>query len=81
MPLVFVFVCIQLFYDCATSGFTVSPSRLTIANLPRWEKDGQVSREVWLKAGEQGLLGVGTPAEHGGIGGDWLDASIVLEEQ
>ncbi|XP_043194446.1 long-chain specific acyl-CoA dehydrogenase, mitochondrial-like [Amphibalanus amphitrite] len=47
----------------------------------QWEKDGQVSREVWLKAGEQGLLGVNTPAEHGGIGGDWLDASIVLEEQ
>lgn len=47
----------------------------------QWEKDGQVSREVWLKAGEQGLLGVGTSAEHGGIGGDWLDASIVLEEQ
>ena len=49
--------------------------------FPRWEKDGQVSREVWLKAGEQGLLGVNTPAEHGGIGGDWLDATIVLEEQ
>lgn len=47
----------------------------------QWEKDGQVSREVWLKAGEQGLLGVNTPAEHGGIGGDWLDASVVLEEQ
>ena len=47
----------------------------------RWEKDGQVSREVWLKAGEQGLLGVNTPAEHGGIGGDWLDATVVLEEQ
>ncbi|XP_043238633.1 long-chain specific acyl-CoA dehydrogenase, mitochondrial-like [Amphibalanus amphitrite] len=47
----------------------------------QWEKDGQVSREVWLKAGEQGLLGVNTPAEHGGIGGDWLDATIVLEEQ
>ena len=40
-----------------------------------------MSREVWLKAGEQGLLGVATPAEHGGIGGDWLDATIVLEEQ
>ena len=22
----------------------------------QWEKDGQVSREVWLKAGEAGLL-------------------------
>ncbi|XP_037091835.1 long-chain specific acyl-CoA dehydrogenase, mitochondrial-like isoform X2 [Pollicipes pollicipes] len=47
----------------------------------QWENGGQVSREVWLKAGEQGLLGVNTPAEQGGIGGNWLDAAIVLEEQ
>ncbi|CAH1774505.1 unnamed protein product [Owenia fusiformis] len=47
----------------------------------QWEKDGQVSRELWLKAGEQGLLGVNTPAEIGGIGGDFIDSMIVLEEQ
>jgi len=47
----------------------------------QWEKDGEISRECWLKAGEQGLLGVDTPLEHGGLGGDWLDATIVMEEQ
>lgn len=47
----------------------------------RWEKAGEVSREVWEKAGEHGLLGIVTPAEHGGIGGDLLSAAIVLEEQ
>uniref|UniRef100_H2YUL4 Long-chain-acyl-CoA dehydrogenase n=1 Tax=Ciona savignyi TaxID=51511 RepID=H2YUL4_CIOSA len=47
----------------------------------QWEADGQVSREVWLKAGEMGLLGVNTSADHGGIGGDWLSAAIVHEEQ
>ena len=47
----------------------------------QWEEDGQVSRDVWLKAGETGLLGVNTPEEHGGIGGDWLSAAIVHEEQ
>ncbi|KAH3702895.1 long-chain specific acyl-CoA dehydrogenase, mitochondrial-like [Dreissena polymorpha] len=47
----------------------------------QWEKDGQVSREVWLKAGEQGLLGVNTKAEHGGIGGDVLSTAITWEEQ
>ncbi|KAA0714564.1 Long-chain specific acyl-CoA dehydrogenase, mitochondrial [Triplophysa tibetana] len=46
-----------------------------------WEKAGQVSREVWEKAGEQGLLGIFTPEEHGGIGGDVLSAAIVWEEQ
>ncbi|XP_078407786.1 long-chain specific acyl-CoA dehydrogenase, mitochondrial isoform X4 [Cetorhinus maximus] len=47
----------------------------------QWEKDGQVSREVWEKAGQQGLLGVNTPEEHGGLGGDILSAAIVWEEQ
>ncbi|KAM6945460.1 long-chain specific acyl-CoA dehydrogenase, mitochondrial [Aplochiton taeniatus] len=46
-----------------------------------WEKAGQVSRELWEKAGEQGLLGVLTPEEHGGIGGDLLSAAVVWEEQ
>ncbi|MBN3297618.1 ACADL protein, partial [Amia calva] len=47
----------------------------------QWEKEGQVSREVWKKAGEQGLLGLCIPAEQGGIGGDLLSAAIVWEEQ
>lgn len=46
-----------------------------------WEKAGEVSREVWEKAGKQGLLGIFTPEEHGGIGGDVLSAAIVWEEQ
>ncbi|XP_076153279.1 long-chain specific acyl-CoA dehydrogenase, mitochondrial isoform X2 [Alosa pseudoharengus] len=46
-----------------------------------WEKAGQVSREVWEKAGECGLLGVFTPEEHGGLGGDLLSAAVVWEEQ
>ena len=40
-----------------------------------------MSRELWEKAGEQGLLGVDTPAEAGGIGGDFKDAAIIMEEQ
>lgn len=46
-----------------------------------WEEAGEVDRECWLKAGEWGLLGTNTPEEHGGIGGDWLSACIVHEEQ
>ncbi|XP_035657545.1 long-chain specific acyl-CoA dehydrogenase, mitochondrial-like [Branchiostoma floridae] len=52
-----------------------------LPNHPQWEKDGQVSREVWLKAGEQGLLGVNTPEEQGGIGADVLAAAVGWEEQ
>lgn len=48
---------------------------------PRWEKAGQVSREVWEKAGECGMLGILIPEEHGGIGGDLSSAAITWEEQ
>ncbi|XP_029306994.1 LOW QUALITY PROTEIN: long-chain specific acyl-CoA dehydrogenase, mitochondrial-like [Cottoperca gobio] len=46
-----------------------------------WEKAGQVSREVWEKAGEQGMLGVMIPKEHGGIGADVFSAAVMCEEQ
>ena len=37
--------------------------------------------QVWLKAGEQGLLGINTPEADGGIGGTMLDTAITWEEQ
>ncbi|HTS93910.1 MAG TPA: acyl-CoA dehydrogenase family protein, partial [Stellaceae bacterium] len=46
----------------------------------QWEKDGQVSRELWRKAGAAGFLCTGVPAEYGGAGGDFLYAAIMSEE-
>lgn len=46
----------------------------------QWEKDGQVSREAWLKAGEHGLLCAALPEEYGGSGADFLYSMIVMEE-
>ena len=46
----------------------------------QWEKDGQVSREVWRKAGAAGLLCTGMPAEYGGSGADFLYAAVLTEE-
>ncbi|OXB64719.1 hypothetical protein ASZ78_014990 [Callipepla squamata] len=46
-----------------------------------WEKDGQVSRELWAKAGQQGLLGVAIAEKHGGIGADILSSAVLWEEQ
>lgn len=46
----------------------------------QWEKDGVVSREVWAAAGEAGLLCCTVPEQYGGSGGDFLHATIVLEE-
>lgn len=46
----------------------------------RWEERGYVDRTLWEKAGECGMLGINIPAEHGGIGGSFIDTSIVIEE-
>ena len=34
----------------------------------RWEKEGKVDRELWLRAGEMGLLCIDFPKEYGGMG-------------
>lgn len=46
----------------------------------QWEKDGVVSRDVWRKAGEAGLLLSTTPEEYGGAGADFGYCAIVIEE-
>ena len=42
------------------------------AHVDEWLAEGKVPQEFWLKAGEQGFLGVGVPEEYGGPGGDFL---------
>ncbi|MBY6092213.1 acyl-CoA dehydrogenase family protein [Maritimibacter alkaliphilus] len=49
-------------------------------NHAQWEKDGRVSREAWLKAGENGLLCAAMPEEYGGAGADFLFSMVVMEE-
>jgi len=50
-------------------------------NHAEWEKNGEVSRELWLKAGEMGLLSNMVPEEYGGLGLDCKYPAIVWEEQ
>jgi alkylation response protein AidB-like acyl-CoA dehydrogenase len=47
----------------------------------RWEDEGMVDRELWLRAGEAGLLGMDMPAAYGG--GDQVDFrfNAVLDEE
>jgi acyl-CoA dehydrogenase len=45
-----------------------------------WEEAGRTPRDIWLRAGEVGLLGTSTPEEYGGFGGDFLLDAIVIEE-
>ena len=51
-----------------------------VAHYEQWERDGQVSREVWRKAGAQGLLCCSVPSEYGGPGADFIYSMIFLEE-
>src|SRR5690606_36596043 len=47
----------------------------------QWEKDGVVSREVWTKAGEAGLLAFDVPEAYGGLGlNDFRYNQILTEE-
>lgn len=46
----------------------------------QWDKDGVVPRELWLKAGEAGLLCSNVEEEYGGPGADFL-FNVVLHEE
>ncbi len=55
--------------------------REVLPHHDQWEKDGQVSREVWTKAGETGLLCFDVAEEYGGMGvADFRYNMIVAEE-
>jgi acyl-CoA dehydrogenase len=45
-----------------------------------WEKVGVVPRELWLKAGDAGLLCPNVPAEFGGPGANFLYNVVITEE-
>jgi len=46
----------------------------------QWEKQGHIDRQLWSKAGEQGLLCSHLPEEYGGMAVDFLYSAIVIEE-
>ncbi|MBW0238457.1 acyl-CoA dehydrogenase family protein [Pseudomonas sp. D1HM] len=54
--------------------------REIVPYLHEWEKNGIVPKEVWLKAGENGLLCSTVPEEYGGPGGDFGHSAVMIEE-
>lgn len=54
--------------------------REIVPHLEHWESQGIVPKEVWLKAGEAGLLCSMVPEEYGGPGGDYGHSAVMIEE-
>ena len=48
--------------------------------LDEWEKEGMVSREIWKRAGELGLLCIDMPEIYGGGGLDFSFNALFIEE-
>ncbi|WP_262904323.1 acyl-CoA dehydrogenase family protein [Christiangramia sediminis] len=51
-----------------------------IDQVDEWEKNGMVSREIWERAGELGLLCIDMPEEYGGGGMDFSFSALFIEE-
>lgn len=47
----------------------------------RWEEQGYVDREAWLKAGAAGFLCPTMPEQYGGVGVDRRYSMVLIEEQ
>ncbi|MFJ5293627.1 MULTISPECIES: acyl-CoA dehydrogenase family protein [unclassified Streptomyces] len=56
-------------------------SKEVLPYYEQWERDGIVSRDAWLAAGRQGLLGFAVPEEYGGGGNPDFRYSAVLAEE
>lgn len=46
----------------------------------RWIEQGEVDRSAWNMAGAAGLLCAEIPTEYGGVGGNYLHDTVILEE-
>lgn len=55
-------------------------SREVIPHHDRWEREGQVSREAWAKAGEAGILCPTVAEADGGLGLDFRFSAVIIEE-
>lgn len=51
-----------------------------LEHTDEWEKNGMVSREIWERAGELGLLCIDMPAQYGGSGLDFSFNALFIEE-
>ena len=51
-----------------------------LPQMETWEEQGMVSREIWKRAGDLGLLCIDMPEEYGGSGLDFSFSALFIEE-
>jgi len=51
-----------------------------IPNIPQWEEERKIPKEIWKEMGEMGFLGLGYPEEYGGMGLDFFYDVVFNEE-
>ena len=54
--------------------------RELVPHIERWERDGSVDRDAWLKAGAAGLLCAGISSDYGGGGGTRAHEAVIQQE-
>src|SRR5690606_27895196 len=48
--------------------------------METWEQEGMVSRDIWKRAGDLGLLCIDMPQEYGGSGMDFRVSALFIED-
>jgi acyl-CoA dehydrogenase len=51
-----------------------------VPNIDTWEEQGQIPRHIWKRMGEMGFLGLGYPAQYGGMELDFFYDVVFCEE-
>ena len=67
-------------HEAFRASFRKFLEKEVIPHHEAWEERGYVDREVWLKAGADGLLCPMMAEEHGGAGADFGYAAVIIEE-
>jgi alkylation response protein AidB-like acyl-CoA dehydrogenase len=75
----------RVLFDCDHESFRDIVkeflARDVVDHIEKWEDEGMVPRELWVRAGEQGYLGLSVPEEYGGGGiDDYRFRAAMIEE-
>jgi acyl-CoA dehydrogenase len=67
-------------HDAFRQTFRQFVAREIVPNQDKWREQGQVDRDLWRKAGEQGFLCPALEEKYGGAGADFIYSMVLIEE-